>query len=302
MSSNPLDHARGLTLPSREESLRRDPSVRHFWETNKEMLVDAWREWEGKSGVRLTPDTSLLDVRLRDAVLKAWEDPTKEEAVRELWSEVAPGVFQCQFFEPDRLVELREYLEEVWDAEIPLRPPYGIVLNRRGAMLDPRSEGFLGAPAFQGFYQELIDAYMRPIARLLFPDVVGYDTQSFGFSIEYQPGTDTSIRPHTDASAVTLNININAPGEEYSGSELRFFDSQNGEVRELAFQPGVAMIHHGNIAHAALPIRSGSRTNLVLWLYGDNGQIPPRNAKTATLDARERWKLSPAEPDGFAPF
>lgn len=304
MSSNPLQHARGLALPSREASLRRDPSVRQFWEMNKETLADAWREWEAtqSEGALLVPDTSLLDGRLRDAVLRAWEDPTQETAVRELWQEVSPGVYECQFFDVDRLVEFRDYLEEVWDAQIPLRPPYGIVLNRRGAMLDPRSEGFLGAPAFQAFYRELIDRYMRPIARLLFPEVVGYDTQSFGFSIAYQPSTDTSIRPHTDASAVTLNININVPDEEFSGSAVRFFGSQASEATDLVFRPGVAVIHRGNIAHAAQPIESGSRTNLVLWLYGDHGQLPRWNTQSASVDAQERWKVAAPEQGDFAPF
>ncbi|MFK7998031.1 MAG: 2OG-Fe(II) oxygenase family protein [Polyangiales bacterium] len=303
MTSNPLQLARGLALPSREASLRRDPSVHRFWETNKQTLVEAWREWEdvNEDGL-LVPDTTLLDGRLRDAVVRAWEDPTQEGAVRELFREVSPGVFECQFFDVDRLVEFRAYLEDVWDAEIPVRPPYGIVLNRRGAMLDPRSEGFLGAPAFQVFYRELIDSYMRPIARLLFPEVVGYDTQSFGFSIQYQPDTDTSIRPHTDASAVTLNINVNVPGEEFSGSAVKFFGSQSSEATELVFRPGVAVIHRGNIAHAAQPIQSGSRTNLVLWLYGAHGQLPSWKTNGATCGAQERWKVSTAEQDGFAPF
>ena len=106
--------------------------------------------------------------------------------MQDLLQEVAPDVFQFQFFDPQRLADLRSYLESAWNAQIPLRPPYGIVLNRRGAMLDRRSEGYLAAPSFQAFYRELLDTYMRPIARLVFPEVMGYDTQTFGFSIHYR--------------------------------------------------------------------------------------------------------------------
>ncbi|MFT6349961.1 MAG: hypothetical protein ACJAYB_003000 [Psychromonas sp.] len=80
-------------------------------------------------------------------------------------------------------------------------------------MLDRRSEGYLAVPNLQALYLELINTCMRPIAKLLFPEVMGCDTQIFGFSINYQLNTDASIRPHSDPSAMTLNININQPKE-----------------------------------------------------------------------------------------
>ena len=303
MSATQLQRARALTLPSREAMLYREPSVQQFWNNNKALFSGAWKEWqqtEQKNEFSL--DSSLLDKRLREAVTQAWQDPSKEVAVKDLLQEVAPDVFQLQFFDPDRLADLRNYLESVWDAQIPLRPPYGIVLNRRGAMLDSRSEGYLAAPNFQTFYREMLDTYMRPIARMLFPEVMGYDTQTFGFSIHYQPNTDSSIRPHTDASAVTLNINLNLPSEAFTGSAVDFFDVATGQKIALTFKPGTAMIHRGNVVHAAQPITSGERTNFVLWLYGDRGQIPPQGAKRPTKDAHERWTTPTAALDRFAPF
>lgn len=303
MSATQLQRARALTLPSREAMLYREPSVQQFWNNNKALFSDAWKEWqqtEQKNEFSL--DSSLLDKRLRDAVTQAWQDPSKEVAVKDLLQEVAPDVFQLQFFDPERLADLRNYLESVWDAQIPLRPPYGIVLNRRGAMLDSRSEGYLAAPSFQAFYHEMLNTYMRPIARLLFPEIIGYDTQTFGFSIHYQPNTDSSIRPHTDASAVTLNINLNLPEETFTGSAVDFFDVATGQKIALTFKPGTAMIHRGNVVHAAQPITSGERTNFVLWLYGDRGQIPPQGAKRPIIDASERWTTPTAALDSFAPF
>ncbi len=302
--------ARHLQTPSREAMLRRDPSVQLFWEHNRELCIEAWQQW-GDANPELRLDDSLLDERLRTAVARAWEDPTTESAVRELLSEVAPGVFAFQFFDPSRLAELRHYLDEVWQAEIPLRPPFGIVLNRRGAMLDPRSDGYLAAPSFQAFYREMLDRYMRPISRLLFPEVVGYDTQTFGFSINYKPSTDTSIQPHSDASTTTLNINLNVPGEEFTGSTVDFFDSATGTVHPLSFEPGKAMIHRGYLPHAAQPITSGERTNFVLWLYGDRGRVAPPTtspgdgvsvAASQRDDARQRWSVPEVEYDDYAPF
>ena len=303
MSFNHLQQARDLVLPSREAMLQRNPSVNQFWNTNRDLLDFAWSEWEeSKNGNLFLPDSSLLDKDLNKAVAEAWKNPSKESDVKNLFKEIIPDVYECQFFDPERLADLRAYLEELWNADIPLRPPYGIVLNRGGAMLDRRSEGYLGAPSFQNFYHDIINQYMRPISRLLFPEVMGYDTQTFGFSILYRPTTDASIRPHTDASAVTLNINLNMPGEEFTGSAVDFFDSNTNKMIPVTFKPGTAMIHRGNVAHAAQPITSGERTNFVLWLYGDQGQVPPYGAKATLTDASERWKESLVENDRFAPF
>lgn len=303
MSTNQLHQARHLTLPSREAMLYRVPSVQQFWTHNYHLLREAWKKWEQSQIDNLQPlGSALLDSRLRAAVAHAWADPSKESAVLELMHEVAPDVFEFQFFEPQRLADLRTYLEQAWDAQIPLRPPYGIVLNRRGAMLDSRSEGYLAAPGFQAFYRELLNTYMRPIARLLFPEIMGYDTQTFGFSIHYKPNTDTSIRPHTDASAVTLNININLPDEPFTGSTVDFYDPSAGKMIPLAFTSGSAMIHRGNVVHAAQPITSGERTNLVLWLYGDNGRMPIQGTQRSEVDAKLRWTMPTGELDNFAPF
>ncbi len=301
--SNHLEQTRALEVPQREAMLRREPSAQDFWTIHRDLLANAWKEWEAHedtSAIEL--GSSLIDPRLREAVESAWQDPTTESAVRDLLHEAAPGVFAFQLLAPDRLDSLREYLEKVWDAGVPIRPPYGIVLNRRGGMLDRRSAGYLGAPRFQEVYQDLLDTYMRPISRLVFPEVSGYDTQTFGFSINYQPTTDTSIRPHSDASAVTLNINVNLPGEEFTGSEVDFLDTATEEVHSLTFEPGSAMIHRGHIPHAARPIVSGQRTNLVLWLFGDGGRVPTQRVAPRTQSAQERWTTPTDSYDDYAPF
>lgn len=303
MTGNSLSTAREVERPTREAMLQRAASVEHFWHQNRELFEDAWTQWEASEGSELTSlDSSLYDPALRTAVELAWEDPTRESGVRDLWKEVFPGVYETQFFDPERLEVLRSYLDHVSDARIPLKPPYGISLNRGGAMLDSRSEGYLAAPNFQVFYQQLMDEYMRPMARLLFPDVVGYDTQTFGFSIHWQSDTDASLRAHTDASSVTLNINLNRPGEDFSGSGVRFFDRQTQQVSELTFAPGTALMHHGSVPHESMPITEGERSNFVLWLYGEAGQVARPGGMPPLIDAQQRWTLPATESDGFAPF
>ncbi len=297
----PLQRARDLDQPAREATLRRAPSVHAFWADNRVLLPEAWSEWEASAADLPVLDETLLDPRLRAAVQAAWENPDSETSVRALWQPVIPGVFQCPFFDPRRLEDLRAYLDAAAQAQIPVRPPYGIVLNRHGVMLDRRSDGYLAAPGFQALYQRLMDGYMRPISRLLFPEVTGYDTQNFGFSIRYQPGKDTSIRPHSDASATTLNICLNTPEDTFTGSEVDFF-GPGGQRATFTFTPGMAVIHRGNVAHAARPIASGERSNLVLWLYGDRGQVPFGPDRVKAPSAQQRWTVPSVAPDGFAPF
>lgn len=311
-----LAQVRALTVPSREAMLKREISVSQFWDNNRKMLEDAWAEWEidNKDNL-LVPDETLLDPRLRQAINDAWENPKKENAVADLWEEIIPGVYTAQFFDLERLAEFRNYLEAAANSKIPARPPYGIQLNRYGFMLDPRSEGHLAAPNFQIFYNDIMNRYMRPIARLLL-GTYGYDNQTFGFSIQYNPDKDKDLHAHTDASSATLNININLPDEEFTGSQVDFHDKTTGQTVQTIFEPGKAIIHRGNVPHATHPITSGQRNNLVVWLYGDRMQIPRGGTNsygsfsntTPTVDApenataRQRWSVPDSPKDSSAPF
>lgn len=315
-NTNALAAARALSLPTREASLKREASVSQFWKSNRNLLEEAWPEWEMENKDNLlVPDETLLDPRLRQAVNEAWGNPEKENAVADLWEEIIPGVYTAQFFDLERLVEFRTYLEAVVNSQIPKRAPYGIQLNRYGMMLDPRSEGHLAAPNFQAFYNDIMDRYMRPIARLLL-GTYGYDNQTFGFSIQYNPDKDKDLHAHTDASAATLNININLPDEEFTGSQVDFHDKTTGKTVQTIFEPGKAIIHRGNVPHATHPITSGQRSNLVVWLYGDRMQIPRGStssygsvgnpsSKVVTAEnitARQRWSLPDGPKDTVAPF
>ena len=314
--TNALKEALALGVPSRELSLRRDPSVSKFWNDNSELLEAAWAEWELENKDNLLlPNESLLDPKLRKAINDAWENPEKEVAVADLWEEIIPGVYETQFFDLERLADFRKYLEDALNSEIPKRAPYGIQLNRYGMMLDPRSEGHLAAPSFQAFYNAIMDRYMRPISRLLL-GTYGYDNQTFGFSIQYNPDKDKDLHAHTDASSATLNINTNLPDEEFTGSIVDFYDKASGKTVQTKFQPGKAIIHRGNVPHATHPIESGQRSNLVVWLYGDNMQIPRgstssygnissssiKDVALESVTARQRWSLPDGPKDTVAPF
>ena len=108
---------------------------------------------------------------------------------------------------------------------------------------------------------------MRPLARALFPARVGAGDarEFFAFTVRYRAGGDVALREHRDASVATLNLNLNAPGEEYGGSTLYFVeppdggggsDGEGGGARRhtVAFAPGDALLHLGALRHAARPV------------------------------------------------
>ncbi|UBU47447.1 hypothetical protein [Cobetia amphilecti] len=61
-----LQQARELELPSREAMLRRAPSVQQFWDSHRQLLSDAWREWEAVQ----QDDLAILDSGLIDEALR----------------------------------------------------------------------------------------------------------------------------------------------------------------------------------------------------------------------------------------
>ena len=196
MSTTLLKKARNVPRPSRDAMLVRDPSVHQFWNDNEKTFEAAWSEWEQNGGhENITLDRSLYAPALRRAIEQAWKDPTQETSVRDLWTEVFPNVYKAQFFDPEKLSILRDYLDKVADAGIPLRPPYGISLNRGGAMLDPRSEGYLAAPTFQAFYQDLMDHYTRPVCVCFFRMSMDMTARHLGFQFNGRPAKIQSYSP-----------------------------------------------------------------------------------------------------------
>lgn len=74
-----------------------------------------------------------------------------------------------------------------------------------------------------------------------------------------ESGKNTTLRPHIDASSVTLNINLNLPYEEFTGSSVQVFDNESEKVESLTYELGTALNYYGNVPHASEPITEGER-------------------------------------------
>jgi len=177
-------------------------------------MKEAWKDWD-KMTETPTLDASLLHKPLRQAVEVAWKDPAgAEDVVKKLFKEEAPGVYEVQWFDPDKIHVLHDYFQQANKAQIPTRAPL-----RHFAQSQRQNNRSLVRrlpccrQIFQHFYQQLLAEYMSPIGRLLYPEYTNGsdDSQSFGFSNEYQLTTEQGIRMHSDSSALTLDINMNLP-------------------------------------------------------------------------------------------
>ena len=293
-ADSPVELARALIPPT--PVAKRDAAFEdeEFYQRHGELLRAAWRE----HGLA---DASLADFRsaavapsLADAVdaLREQPSPEREAAVRALFNETAPGVFCGQLLRADAIAGLRAELARVAASGIPTRRPNG--MNRYGVILDDEVDGAV-SNGLAAFVRALVDAYVRPLGRMLFAELVGAgdDVEQFAFTVRYRPDEDATLAEHRDASVVTLNLNLNAPGEGYGGSALAFQDAREPSARHtVEFTPGMALIHQGALRHAALPIEHGARENLIVWLFGADGYVraAPR-PEAERLSLEERWDL-----------
>ena len=109
-----------------------------------------------------------------------------------------------------------------------------------------------------------------------------------------------------------LNLRTGRIITAYKLYELPLTDLAKARVEELAakdkipekltFEPGTALIHHGSVPHESMPITEGERSNFVLWLYGNQGRVPPHGAEPEQVSPHDRWTSVSVESDGFAPF
>ena len=293
---SPLERARQLQAPVATSTLHGETEGSDFWANHSAVLKEAWKEWESQQDL---PDLTIHDLvnnTLRAAVQAAWNDPRKEDAVKQLWTEVVPNnVYKCQLFHPHSIHKIRQHVDRAsYNSNIPIRRPNG--MNRYGLILHPSddTDGSVVLQQFNSFFSSLLTEYARPMGRALFPAYVSRngedDAHAYAFTIRYKEGEDVTLQEHSDASLYTMNINLNLPKEDYEGSSLYFVDTTTGVHTNVTLESGVALLHLGMTRHAALPIQGGSRTNMVVWLYGKHGDVRIAPYDThERLSRKERW-------------
>lgn len=311
-----LDLARSLEIPNVTATKNGETENLDFWQTNEKLLQQAWREWENEQQEKLPylNEKTVMDSYLQESIIALWNSPTayKEEIMKKhFWNESIPGVYTCrQFFSPTGIERIRRHLKAATSSGIPTRRPNG--MNRYGLVLDKESEGGISYKEIDFFREWLVDDYVRPLGRMLFPEYIGPmdDVLSYAFTIHYKEESanttasnkttskgDVLLNEHTDASVVTMNINLNLPQKEaYEGSELVFLDVKTKSRNKIELQPGMVVFHRGLHPHQALPIKTGERHQLIVWLFGRDGyvRVAPYD-KHERMNVEQRWSKPETE-------
>lgn len=201
-----------------------------------------------------------------------------------------PGVWRLPLFTPAFCELLLEELRHHEASGIPLRRPNG--MNRYGAMLEQ-----LG---LSGAIGHLSRRFLRPLGQMLYPWLISARDadEHYAFVVRYRRGEDLELAEHADASVLTLNANLGVAG--FVGGSLAFRGTRGldaspqsvpaSRVDFADFSPGDAILHLGGQYHAALPIESGERVNLIVWLHGEHGVVRFAAHDAADrLDATRRW-------------
>uniref|UniRef100_A0A3B3ZPP9 Fe2OG dioxygenase domain-containing protein n=1 Tax=Periophthalmus magnuspinnatus TaxID=409849 RepID=A0A3B3ZPP9_9GOBI len=184
-----------------------------------------------------------------------------QEGLLELLDEV-PGqrIYRFPVFEKHFCEELLEELEHFEQSAAPKGRPntmnhYGILLNELGFDL--------------GFITPLREQYLHPITSLLYPDWGGHCLNSQkAFVVKYDMHEDLELSYHYDNAEITLNVSLGkafTEGNLYFGN-MRQVPLSESECVEVEHRVTEGLLHRGQHMHGALPISSGQRWNLIIWM------------------------------------
>ncbi|XP_069475743.1 2-oxoglutarate and iron-dependent oxygenase domain-containing protein 2 isoform X2 [Ambystoma mexicanum] len=172
-----------------------------------------------------------------------------------------------------------EEMEHFEQSELPKGRPnsmnnYGVLLNELGF-----DEWFI-AP--------LREKYLQPVTSILYPDCGGkYLDSHKAFVVKYSLSEDLDLSSHYDNAEITINVSL---GKEFAEGNLYFGDMRQVPANERSYVEiehvvGQGLLHRGEHIHGALPITSGERWNLIVWMRSAavRNQLCPMCNKTPQL-------------------
>ncbi|KAK3514677.1 hypothetical protein QTP70_021762 [Hemibagrus guttatus] len=230
----------------------------------------------------------------------------------------APSVYRFPVFTQDFCKDLVEELEHFERSEAQKGRPNTMNNYGRSSSSGPqsRSNKTPNAATFRkemsvstqillnelGFDEDFIaplrELYLKPISSLLYPDCGGKWLDSHkAFAVKYTLNEDLELSYHYDNAEVTLNVSL---GKDFADGNLYFGDMRQvplseTECVEVEHRVSEAVLHRGQHMHGALPITSGCRWNLVLWMRASR----QRNRLCPMCNRAPRLQPSTGYGDGF---
>ncbi|XP_005746113.1 2-oxoglutarate and iron-dependent oxygenase domain-containing protein 2 [Pundamilia nyererei] len=230
---------------------------------------------------------SYLTSEFKQIVEYCQSDSATEEGLLGLLEEqVAPRVYRFPLFDKSFCEDLMEELKHFEQSAAPKGRPN--TMNQYGILLNELSFD-------EHFITPLREQYLLPLTSLLYPDCGGCCLDSHkAFVVKYDMNEDLDLSYHYDNAEVTLNVSL---GKEFTEGNLYFGDMRQvpvseTECSEVEHRVTEGLLHRGQHMHGALPISSGQRWNLIIWMRASqerNKQCPMCN-RTPTL----------VEAEGFA--
>lgn len=168
---------------------------------------------------------------------------------KDLW-EIYPNVFVLDLWAPK---DCEAILKRVGPLRMKAPPPNS--MNRYGVVLY--------GSWFRAMGKHLVHRYIEPVAAANYPRINQLKRDPYAFVVDYDMKKQRSLAAHFDSAHVTLNVCLS---KECEGGELVFYDEAGRKpVFEMQHVPGRAIIHRASHVHRAKPLRSGRRSNLILW-------------------------------------
>ncbi|XP_041038470.1 2-oxoglutarate and iron-dependent oxygenase domain-containing protein 2 isoform X2 [Carcharodon carcharias] len=217
------------------------------------------------------------------------EDADFEGLLDRVHSLPAERVYSIPVFTEEFCSQLIGELENFEQSNMPKGRPntmnnYGVLLNELG---------------FDGtFITSLREDYLQPITSLLYPDCGGWKMDSHkAFIVKYAVNQDRELSFHYDNAEVTLNVSL---GKDFSEGNLYFGDMRQvpiseSECVEIEHRMSHGLLHRGQHCHGALPISSGERWNLIIWMRSS----PVRNVLCPMCDRKPELVEAVGFGDGF---
>lgn len=222
---------------------------------------------------------SYLSPKFKQIVEYCLSGDTTKERLFDLLEEEAVRVYRFPVFERSFCEQLVEELQHFELSSAPKGRPntmnhYGILLNELG--FD------------EGFITPLRERYLLPLTSVLYPDCGGRCLDSHkAFVVKYDMNEDLELSYHYDNAEVTLNVSL---GKDFTEGNLYFGDMKQvplseTECSEVEHRVTEGLLHRGQHMHGALPISSGQRWNLIIWMRAsqERNKLCPMCNKRPTL-------------------
>lgn len=175
--------------------------------------------------------------------------------------------FECPLFTREFSIKIKEELRNFKAQSLQHHRPNS--MNRNGCILNEIGFGPL--------MDRMIGVYLLPVCRVLYPEQLdgGLDSHH-SFIVDYAVGEDrdASLGVHDDNSEVTINV---ALSEDYIGGVLALYHRARVAHPQLLEKTpyhhrvgmGTMLTHPGSLLHEVLPLTSGERMGLIVWLRSD---------------------------------